>query len=112
MPTAKQVAEQLQGGWTLDDQVEELNGKYHLKNKDCEAYRESSVGEIREGERIIAKLRQENLNKRTLVAQYENGDERVIKTVFRNDHKERLSLQRLTAAVSRHKIDYFTFYIF
>lgn len=99
MPSAKDVVGQL-GEWGLEDQVEELQGKYHLKTKDSAAYQESSHAEIKELDQIVAKLRQENLNKRTLVAQIENGDEDIIKTVFRNDREEKLSLQRHTAAVS------------
>jgi len=93
--------------WTLADQLEELRGKYHLKNKDCGAYRESSQDEIREKDRIIASLRQQNWYKRIILAQHENGDEQVIKSVFSEDQDRllRLSLQRCTATQAICEMD-------
>lgn len=93
--------------WTLADQLEELRGKYHLKNKDCGAYRESSQDEIREKDRIIADLRQQNWNKRIILAQHENGDQQVVKSVFSEDQDRllRLSLQRCTATQAICEMD-------
>jgi len=93
--------------WTLADQLEELRGKYHLKNKDCGAYRESSQDEIREKDRVIADLRQQNWNKRIILAQHENWDEHVIKSVFPEDQDRllRLSLQRCTATQAICEMD-------
>lgn len=93
--------------WTLADQLEELRGKYHLKNKDCGAYRESSQDEIREKDRIIADLRQQNWNKRITLAQHENGDQQVVKSVFSEDQDRllRLSLQRCTATQAICEMD-------
>ncbi len=103
MPNTKQVA--VPQGWNLADQVEELRGKYHLKKKDKESYQESSRAEISLNEKIISYLRQSNRYKRIHLAQHESGDERVIGKVFKDDRKDRLSLQRCTAAEAIEEMD-------
>lgn len=93
--------------WRMSDMLDELRGKFHLKNKDADAYRERTYEAQRENERIIAKLRQENWNKRIVLAQHENGDLEVIKTVFAadKDRLERLRLQRHTASGAIEEMD-------
>lgn len=105
MPSEKDTSARLVEGWSLADQVEELRGKFQLKKKDSESYRNSSNQEIRRQEKVISELRQSNRRRRVELAQDENGDERVIKTVFRNERTERLSLQRFTATQAIDEMD-------
>nr|XP_034300244.1 coiled-coil domain-containing protein 151 [Crassostrea gigas] len=81
---------------TALDQIEELRGKIHLKERDAKACYESAETRKIYYERLIAKLRSENKNKRVQLAKSINGDEEVIRTVFNNRREELLSMQRCT----------------
>ncbi|XP_062582302.1 outer dynein arm-docking complex subunit 3-like [Saccostrea cucullata] len=81
---------------TALDQIEELRGKIHLKERDAKACYESSETRKIQYEKLIAKLRDENKNKRVQLAKSINGDEEVIRAVFNNRREELLSMQRCT----------------
>ncbi|XP_022325699.2 outer dynein arm-docking complex subunit 3-like [Crassostrea virginica] len=86
----------LDANQTAADQVEELRAKIHLKERDAKACYESAETRKIHYERLIAKLRSENKNKRVQLAKSINGDEEVIRTVFNNRREELLSMQRCT----------------
>ncbi|XP_076091241.1 outer dynein arm-docking complex subunit 3-like [Mytilus galloprovincialis] len=82
--------------WTQQEQIDELRGKLHLKERDARAFFESSEEKKIKNERLIASLRAENKRKRVILAKSINGDEKVIHSVFQNRKEELLSMQRYT----------------
>ena len=96
MPNAKEVSEKLVG-WSLQDQIEELKRKYHLRKKDSESYLDRSKMDIELNDQVIATLRHSNKAKRIMLQKESEADQRVIKDVFKDNRKERLSLQRCAA---------------
>ncbi|XP_033732656.1 coiled-coil domain-containing protein 151-like [Pecten maximus] len=84
--------------WTISEQVDEVRGKLHLKERDAKAFYESSETKKIEFEQLIAKLRGENKLKRITVSKSISGDGKVIRSVFQNRRKELLSMQRYTVA--------------
>ncbi|CAH1786277.1 unnamed protein product [Owenia fusiformis] len=80
------------------DQVEELRGKLHLKDRDFKAFYECSQREKHVNDHKIINLRQRNREQWKALAKRSNGDETVIKTAFETKRDERLSMQRYTAS--------------
>ncbi|XP_060071927.1 outer dynein arm-docking complex subunit 3-like [Ylistrum balloti] len=91
--------------WSTSEQVDEVRGKLHLKERDAKAFYESSETKKIEFEQLIAKLRAENKLKRITLAKSIAGDEKVIRSVFQNRRKELLSMQRYTIAEAINTMD-------
>ncbi|XP_077986270.1 outer dynein arm-docking complex subunit 3-like [Glandiceps talaboti] len=84
-------------GWTIQDHIEEFRSKIALKDRDHRAYFDSAEVATRQNEDHILRLRRECKEKRVELSNSNNGDEKVIKTVFAQRQRECLSLQRKTA---------------
>ncbi|XP_074654798.1 outer dynein arm-docking complex subunit 3-like [Tubulanus polymorphus] len=94
--------------WTVYDQIEQLQGKYNLRDRDRRAYYEWAENHIRQNEGVLVKLRQENRGKRMDLSDSINGDAKVIKQVFQNRPTEKLALQRKNAVNAIEVMDFKT----
>ncbi|XP_052789281.1 outer dynein arm-docking complex subunit 3-like [Mya arenaria] len=89
-------AEITPNGWTLAEMVEETKGKLHLKERDANAFYESSEVKKMTNEELISRMRKENKQKRIELARCICGDETVIHSAFHHRKEELLSMQRFT----------------
>ncbi|XP_048245535.1 outer dynein arm-docking complex subunit 3-like [Haliotis rufescens] len=81
----------------LSEQIDELRGKLHLKERDGKAYYEGSEALKTKNEELIARLRAENKYKRVALNRSIKADTSVIQSVFHNRKEELLSMHRYTA---------------
>ncbi|XP_050392816.1 coiled-coil domain-containing protein 183 [Patella vulgata] len=89
----------------VSDQVDELRGKLHLKERDGKAYYEGSEALKTSNEALIVKLRAENKYKRLAMTHSIQADKHVIKSVFQSRKEELLSMQRCTAEKAITEMD-------